>query len=211
VNTTPHGRGVRKPALAALTVAAAAAPAIVPASAEAAPSIKLKTSHHVLAGHKVKLRGVLSGPGGQRVTVQTASGGGWHAAKRLTTGASGRFKTKLRVRRLGRMKVRVVGPGGAVSGVRKATVYRAVRASYYGPGLYGNRLACGGRLTRGKIGVANKTLPCGTRVRLHYHGRTVTAPVIDRGPYAAGRTYDLTEATKERLHFASTGTVWSSK
>ena len=48
------------------------------------------------------------------------------------------------------------------------------------------------------------------RVALYYHGHTVTAPVIDRGPYVAGREYDLTGATKARLHFGSTGTVWSS-
>jgi len=48
-------------------------------------------------------------------------------------------------------------------------------------------------------------------VRLRYHGRSITAPVIDRGPYVGGRVYDLTAATKNRLRFGSTGTVWSSK
>ena len=66
------------------------------------------------------------------------------------------------------------------------------------PGLYGNGVACGGTLMPGTMGVANKTLPCGTKVKLRYHGRTVTVPVIDRGPYVAGRDYDLTEAVKER-------------
>ena len=66
-------------------------------------------------------------------------------------------------------------------------------ASYYGPGLYGNGVACGGTLLPGTLGVANKTLPCGTMVRLRYHGRSVTVPVIDRGPYVAGRDYDLTD------------------
>ena len=38
-------------------------------------------------------------------------------------------------------------------------MYRKAAASWYGPGLYGNKLACGGTLEPGTIGVANKTLP----------------------------------------------------
>ncbi len=84
-------------------------------------------------------------------------------------------------------------------------------ASWYGPGFYGNALGCGGRLSPGTIGVAHKSLPCGTLVTLRHRRRTIRVRVIDRGPYAAGRTYDLTEATKDRLHFPSTGLVWSSR
>jgi rare lipoprotein A (peptidoglycan hydrolase) len=39
----------------------------------------------------------------------------------------------------------------------------------------------------------------------------VTVPVVDRGPYVAGREWDLTGATKARLRFPSTGTVWSTR
>jgi rare lipoprotein A (peptidoglycan hydrolase) len=63
----------------------------------------------------------------------------------------------------------------------------------------------------GTMGVANKTLPCGTMVKLRYHGRSVTAPVIDRGPYVAGRDYDLTEAVKSRLGFPGVGTVLATR
>ena len=63
----------------------------------------------------------------------------------------------------------------------------------------------------GTLGVAHKTLPCGTKVKLRYHGRSVTVPVIDRGPYVAGRDYDLTEATKERLGFPGVGTVLANR
>ena len=82
---------------------------------------------------------------------------------------------------------------------RRITVFRRAVASYYGPGLYGGALACGGSLSPGTMGVAHKTLPCGTKVTLRYHGRSVTVRVIDRGPYVAGRDYDLTAATKQRL------------
>jgi rare lipoprotein A (peptidoglycan hydrolase) len=90
-------------------------------------------------------------------------------------------------------------------------VYRPSQASWYGPGLYGNGLACGGRLGPGTLGVANRTLPCGTRVTLRYRGRSVTVPVIDRGPFHATREWDLTGATKARLHFPDTGVVWTTR
>ena len=63
----------------------------------------------------------------------------------------------------------------------------------------------------GTLGVANKTLPCGTMVKLRYHGHTVTVPVIDRGPYVAGRDFDLTEATRDRLGFPGVGTVLANR
>jgi hypothetical protein len=70
-----------------------------------------------------------------------------------------------------------------------------VIASWYGPGFYGNRTACGQTYTPEISGVAHRTLPCGTLVVLEYRGRTMTVPVIDRGPYIAGRTLDLSNAT----------------
>jgi rare lipoprotein A len=71
-----------------------------------------------------------------------------------------------------------------------------VIASWYGPGFYGNRTACGQVYTPQIIGVAHRTLPCGTMVTIEFRGRTMTTPVIDRGPYIAGRTLDLSNATK---------------
>lgn len=74
-----------------------------------------------------------------------------------------------------------------------------VLASWYGPGFYGNRTACGQIYSSQIMGVAHKTLPCGTLLVLSYSGRTVTVPVIDRGPYVAGRTLDLSASTKGAL------------
>ncbi len=78
-------------------------------------------------------------------------------------------------------------------------------ASWYGAPLYGNRTACGQTLRRSTVGVANKTLPCGTRVVFGYRGQWVRTRVIDRGPYVDKREWDLTEATADRLHFTSAG------
>ena len=49
-------------------------------------------------------------------------------------------------------------------------------ATWYGPGLYGNEMACGGKLTKATFGVAHKTLPCGTKVAIAHGGRIVIAP-----------------------------------
>ena len=85
-----------------------------------------------------------------------------------------------------------------------AANYKPARATWYGPGLYGNKTACGATLTHRTLGVAHKHLPCGTKVALRYHGRTVVVPVIDRGPYSRGVDYDLTYATARKLGMTQT-------
>ncbi len=132
------------------------------------------------------------------------------------TDSRGRFSERWHASSMGRHSVRVKAGGDRIAASDRAhggqiTVFRHAVASYYGPGFYGGRTACGGTLEPGTFGVANKTLPCGTRVTLRYGSRQVTVPVIDRGPYVAGRDYDLTEATKNRLGFPSTGTLLCSK
>ncbi len=75
---------------------------------------------------------------------------------------------------------------------------------------YGLGLACGGLLGRHQLGVAHKTAPCGTLITFTYGGRSITVPVIDRGPYIAGREWDLTGATAEALGFPGLGPIqWS--
>lgn len=82
---------------------------------------------------------------------------------------------------------------------------RKDEASYYGKGLFGNGVACGGTLTRTTIGVAHKTLPCGTKVTFKYKGQFLRTRVIDRGPYIKGRKWDLTQAAAERLGLIGVG------
>jgi hypothetical protein len=79
--------------------------------------------------------------------------------------------------------------------------------SWYGPGFYGQHTACGQVLTDTLMGVAHRTLPCGTLVtfRNPATGQTVTVPVVDRGPYVAGRTWDLTKGTCLAIGHCYTG------
>ncbi len=102
--------------------------------------------------------------------------------------------------------------GGASSHVATAageefafTPFRYGGASWYGPGLWGNKTACGATLHPDTLGVAHKTLPCGTTVKFVYHGRALVTRVIDRGPYVDGRAWDLTQAASEALAFPGVG------
>jgi rare lipoprotein A len=78
---------------------------------------------------------------------------------------------------------------------------RAAGATWYGPGLYGNQTACGETLQPETIGVAHRTLACGTTVKLAYHGHTLVTQVIDRGPYTRGNAFDLTNGARRALEF----------
>jgi rare lipoprotein A len=74
-------------------------------------------------------------------------------------------------------------------------------ASAYGPGLYGNRMACGGTLQQHTRAVAHRWLPCGTRVRICYAWRCIPGRIRDRGPFVRGRTLDLSEALVRALGY----------
>lgn len=86
--------------------------------------------------------------------------------------------------------------------------FRPAFASWYGPGLYGNPVGCAGnpRFHAGMHGVAHKSLPCGTRVRICARS-CMTVRVRDRGPYVGGREFDIMAATKQAIGFGSTGYV----
>ncbi len=77
-------------------------------------------------------------------------------------------------------------------------------ATWFGPGFYGKQTACGQTLTPGVVGVANRTLPCGTLVAVTYKGHSLTVPVLDRGPYAHGASWDLTAGAAEALGITET-------
>jgi hypothetical protein len=83
-------------------------------------------------------------------------------------------------------------------------------ASWYGPGFWRSETACGKELRRGTIGVAHKRLPCGTKVTFNKGGRWLRARVIDRGPFAKGVTWDLTQAAAEALGVEYTESVRSA-
>jgi rare lipoprotein A len=172
---------------------------------------------NVLENHRTSVTGKLLEGGhdaqpGRAVALQTLVGRGWRTLAVAHTASRGRFRLSYMPGRLGShlMRLHYAGDAYARSARRRLgrlNVYRLAGASWYGGG---GGLACGGQLTSSTLGVANKTLPCGTLVTLRYAGHTVRVPVVDRGPYVAGREFDLTEATKRALGFGDTGQIWST-
>jgi rare lipoprotein A len=166
---------------------------------------------HVRSGRRVAVVGAARpGGAGLAATLQVRLRGNWRKLDRDRTAASGRYVLRARVRRAmsAAVRVRVAGVGRRIG---RLNVYRPALASWYGPGLYGNPLGCGGTLWAGRLGVAHKTLPCGSRVTIRHRGRTVRVRVIDRGPYVGAREYDLTEATARRLGFTGHGTILTTR
>jgi rare lipoprotein A (peptidoglycan hydrolase) len=87
----------------------------------------------------------------------------------------------------------------------KAKVHTTGIATWFGPGFYGQKTACGQTLTPGVVGVANRTLPCGTLVKVSYSGHALTVPVLDRGPYShIGADWDLTAGAAAALGITET-------
>jgi len=164
----------------------------------------------VMAGQVVRVNGVLRPhEPGRRVTVKRRTTGGWGRIARPRV-HDGRYSARFKPEDSSRSRVKVVFGGDATNTgarrKRRLIVYRPEFATWYGPGLYGNRTACGRTLGYETLGVAHRSLPCGTKVGILYRGRTITVPVIDRGPYGSAE-WDLTRGTAARLGFTGRGTV----
>lgn len=84
------------------------------------------------------------------------------------------------------------------------SIFKTGIATIYGPGFWGHRTACGERLTHATLGVASRTLKCGTEVAVLYQGHELTVPVIDRGPFGGRASWDLTMATAHALGIRET-------
>jgi rare lipoprotein A len=217
LNTSARPLTAGAVSVAALAAGAPAAPAQAPATAAvfaAKPRITVAQSKlDVRLGRHVVVGGRLApATSGVRVALQMWTGDRWATIDRDRTRPSGRYALRDRRRSTGSRALRVrnaAAPGvlAAKRRVGRLNVFRVANASWYGPGLYGNPLGCGGRLIPGRLGVAHKTLPCGTKVTLKHGRRSVRVPVIDRGPYVGGREYDLTQATAQRLGWVGVGGI----
>ena len=183
-----------------------------PGDGRAPTKTRIHAKQNVLVGKSVRVSGTVKpAVDGQQVVVHVPG-----KDKVTRTGGGGKFAVKFQVGGAGEYRVQASAQGtgtttGSDSKAVKVTAYRPAQASWYGPGLYGNGMACGGTLTPSTLGVAHKSLPCGTKLTLRYRGNTVEVEVVDRGPYVGGREFDLTAATRQKLGFPSTGTVLSSK
>jgi rare lipoprotein A len=202
----------------ALTAPAAAHADDPPTGGTAAPEADpaLSATEHVMVGGVAEFRGTLPGDAGRVVTIERLDTvtGAWLPVATATIAAGGAYLARWRADVAGRITTRASVAGdeqstGAALAVAapletSVTVYRPALASWYGPGFYGRKTACGLRMTRKLVGVAHKKLPCGTPVAITYEGRAITVPVVDRGPYVRGRKWDLTAAAAKALAFTFT-------
>jgi rare lipoprotein A len=192
----------------------AAATALAPSHPlVAVPTVSAtETRRNLLVGGSVSVRGAVESAGStaRTVALEERRGHRWLTVAHARTQRLGRYRLRFKPHAPGTVKLRVLVAGAGADARARRTlgsvnVYRQAFASWYGGG---GPLACGGTLTSSTLGVASKTLPCGTMVRIRLGRRTVRVPVIDRGPYVAGREFDLTAATKRALGFGDVGTIW---
>jgi Lytic transglycolase len=98
-------------------------------------------------------------------------------------------------------------PSGSPSGGAAPTPAAPGKAlaTWFGPGFYGHSTACGQTMSPTLVGVASRTLPCGTLVQVGFRGRLLTVPVLDRGPYGHnGAVWDLTTGAARALAIKDT-------
>lgn len=159
---------------------------------------------------------VPSGDAGDAVEIDqlsAAPGSSWVPAAVVHAATNGSFAATVPTKNAGPLSIRAVLQGNQASSAAASapsvsvTVYRRSIATLYGPGFYGKRTACGVILRRRTLGVANRTLPCGTEVQIYYNGSVITVPVIDRGPYAHHANWDLTMATGRALGMLDTEVI----
>ncbi|MCW3039034.1 MAG: hypothetical protein JWM31_939 [Solirubrobacterales bacterium] len=151
-------------------------------------------------------------PGRQVIVQRQEKDGDWVPTATATTTDGGAFTATWKTDHIGRFPIRALpSPTPGVSaasvpstGTTPVTVYRQSVATYFGPGFFGQQTACGQTLRKTTLGVAHRALPCGTLVDLYYKGRSITVPVIDRGPFRKDTTWDLTSATADALGVTST-------
>ena len=179
------------------------------------PAFALSARRTTFVGQALHVAGNDRNAAGQTVTLETRQGTDpWLAVASVTVAQDGSFSTTWRPSSYGQFQIRGVLAGASTaadspssSAPRTVVVYRPGIATWYGPGFFGKRTACGQRLTRTLLGVANRRLPCGTQVQISYRGHTLVAPVIDRGPFARGVQWDLTSATAKKLGMKVTSRI----
>ncbi|MDQ3723742.1 MAG: septal ring lytic transglycosylase RlpA family protein [Actinomycetota bacterium] len=168
----------------------------------------------VLHKHLVA-RGTIPGAARRQVVLQRLDPTrGWRNVARARVHSSDRFRVRWAADRTGRISLRAILSGrrrasasSAASPITTVTIYRSAMATFYGPGFFGRQTACGQTLVPDMHGVAHRKLPCGTLIAVTYAGRETVVPVIDRGPFHAGFSWDLTQATADALGFTGAGEI----
>jgi rare lipoprotein A len=199
-------------AACALAVSAGHAAADDP-SPVAVPSLFTRPGE--LLGRTLRFRGALGADqAGRTLQIQRQQpDGSWVPTAAAVVAPNGSFLARWRTDAIGQFPVRALVAGGQAQAAASAplttsvTVYRPAHATWFGPGFYGKRTACGQVMSHALLGVAHRSLPCGTPVAVFFNGKALTVPVVDRGPFANGARYDLTSAAAQALGMAQSSTI----
>ncbi len=170
---------------------------------------------------------------GGAIDIETAKAGGtnWTQVATAVIGGSGSFSAAWTPSTSAQLAVRAVldpglsnpttagasglpgsGSASTAAGVVATSaltipIFKNAIATMYGPGFWGRHTACGERLRQATLGVASRTMKCGSRVSIDFKGREITVPVIDRGPFANHASWDLTMATGKALGMKGTSII----
>ena len=81
------------------------------------------------------------------------------------------------------------------------------RATWYGPGLYGNKTASGDVLQEGTMTAAHSSLPLGTEVKVTRldTDESVMVVINDRKPFKEGTVIDLAHGAADQLEIDEDG------
>ena len=139
--------------------------------------------------------------------MQPTTPNGWRTVASDRTGQAGGFRLRYAATSGLQRRLRVLFAGDSANmhssrAAGQLTAYGESVASWYNDA--GNT-ACG---FHAGLGVANRSLPCGTKVRFRYNGRSVTATVDDRGPFVGNRInagiYILNPSVLQRIDLRPT-------
>ena len=108
----------------------------------------------------------------------------------------------LALERIGREESAVVSPTADLTGRWEEAVAGVIDSDEYG-----TTTACDVVLERETRGLAHPVLPCGVDLVVEFGGREARTEVIGRGPYGAGREFDLTQALADDLGVEGTQTI----
>jgi len=177
-----------------------------------ATAARFRLSHAAMtaeSGQMVAVRGrLLAAAPGKKIELLARIGRAWRVVGHGRTTAGGGFRIRYKVRSVGAIYLRVSEstPGTAATTASAGQIVGlapAIASWYYDAG----NTACGFHAT---YGVANRTLPCGTKVTISYGGRSVVATVDDRGPFVYGRSVDLNQNTARALGMDGVAQVLTS-
>jgi rare lipoprotein A len=183
--------------------------------------MEMSTIEAASTGHKLNFSGSApSSDKGRSIEVESAPQGksSWQKAVKVVVSSKGRFSGSWTPSASGQFSLRAellprtsADTAAAASiphtGNLSVEVFKSSEGTLYGPGFYGNKTYCGQTLTKKTLGVASRTLKCGTKVAINYKDHVIVVPVIDRGPYDTKADWDLTMATGKKIGMTATESV----